>query len=196
MRWVLACATVMAFAPAAADPAHPAKGFWRALVQPNARWVLHDRQQPGSRTTLAIETYDVRKVGGAEVARLRWTLDDGSRRRDVGTTAAGGTLRQVAVTAAGLYVLAADLDGTRLAAALRGAPTHADPPAPFDATAETRNRYLHVADSGVACLGEAPPSDAGCDGEYGSCDGELCIAGDGIVSVSGRWAPGDTTFRR
>jgi hypothetical protein len=194
MRRVLACAVVMAFAPAAADPARPAKGFWRALVQPGARWVLHDKL-PGSRDALAIETYDVRKVGGAEIARLRWTFDDGTRHRDVGPTAAGGGFRQLAVSAAGLYLLPADLDGARLAAALRGAPTHADPPATVDATAQTHNRYLHVADGGLACFGEAPP-DAGCDGEYGSCDGELCVAGDGIVSVSGRWAPGDTTFHR
>ena len=79
---------------------------------------------------------------------------------------------------------------------LRGAPTHADPPAAVDATAQTHNRYLHLADAGIACIGEAPPPDGGCDGEYGSCDGELCVASDGFVSVAGRWAPGDTTFGR
>src|SRR5262245_4709583 len=57
----------------------PPKGFWKVLVQPKAKWTVafFGGEKPIDASDyhpepITIETYDVRKVGTADVARLRW----------------------------------------------------------------------------------------------------------------------------
>ena len=72
-----------------------AKGFWKVLVKPDAKWVLRETMDDDktSTRTITVEPYEVRKVAGADVARLRWTLKDGEDVSDI-----GGQYTQLAVT--------------------------------------------------------------------------------------------------
>jgi len=93
------------------------KGFWKVLVTPKAKWVLRDTILDKT-ATVTVETYDVRKVGGADVARLRWTQAVGKDKYDISDQR--GAFGQVAVTSAGLYLFTADMDDAKVAAALAG----------------------------------------------------------------------------
>jgi hypothetical protein len=151
------------------------------------KWVLHETTSDGTLTTLTIETYDVRKVGKADVARLRWKVDD----KEIEPTA---PLSQVAVTDAGLYLLWAAQDDAKVGDALKKSPSRSDPPKPYDGTKLNEGRYLHLRD-GLVCLGQGPrPGDGDCPD---TCDGWVCIsATDGIVEVAGNWSPGVSFFQR
>jgi hypothetical protein len=167
------------------------KGIWRILVKPNARWVLHNTFQKGkSKDTVVVETYDVRKVGAADVARLRWTFHEGKEKRDIGNSDSG-KYTQVAVTDAGLYILSADMDDAKIAEALKRKPSRSDPPKPYKGTKQNSGRYLNVdnGDKGpVVCMGFEPPPDAGeCES---TCDGEMCVSAQaGVVKLEGQWSP-------
>ncbi len=80
MRSILVAAVAISLVAHADAPKTPGKGFWKILVKPGAKWTLYDwfdelavkggeKREIG---TLTIETYDVRKIGDADVARLRW----------------------------------------------------------------------------------------------------------------------------
>jgi hypothetical protein len=189
-RVSIGCLVIVAVALSAhADETRPGKGFWKILVKPKARWVLHDTipedtaRKPGS---ITVETYDVRKVGGADVARLRWTHSSGTQNNEIG----GGPFMptQVAVTSAGVYLLSDDMDDAKISAALKNKPSRSDPPKPYSGTKRNRGRYLRV-DRGNVCMGEAGlPDDGPC---ADVCESEVCFsATDGVVSISGLAAPG------
>lgn len=202
---ILAVAVALATSASAGKKTRPArkpstktaaaKGFYKILVKPNAKWVLHetlsDDGKPSQRI-ITVETYDVRKVGDANVARLRWTLSDGKDKQDVGASDAG-KYTQVAVTAAGLYILSADMDDAKVAARLKDKPSRSDPPKAYSGTKQNQGRYLFVTDSGLVCLGEGPLPDAGpCDD---TCDATMCLsATEGVVKLDGNWAPGVSIF--
>ncbi len=173
-----------------------AKGFWKILVQPHAKWVLEEQTSydPTLKpSTITVETYDVRKVGAAEVARLRWTLirADGTK-TDVGDNA-NGRYTQVAVTPAGLYILWAEQDDAKVAKMLQGKPSRSDPPKPYEGTKLNEGRYLQVNDDGTVCLGQGPEPGAGeCPD---TCDGTLCLSPTrGVIELVGNWAPGVTDY--
>jgi len=172
--------------------AQPVKGFWKVLVKKGAKWTLKETIGD-SRDTLTIETYDVRKVGTADVARLRWTLigKDGEK-RDVGDSESG-RYTQLAVTPEGLYILYAQQDDARVAQMLKGKPSRSDPPKAYAGTKQNHGRYLTVRSADYVCLGQGPEPDAGeCPD---TCDGTLCIsATDGPVELLGNWAPGVSVF--
>jgi hypothetical protein len=137
-----------------AEKKAPAKGFWSVLVKAGAKWVL--RETIGDKTsTLTIETYDVRKVAGADVARLRWTLGSGKDKRDVGDSAEG-RFTQLAVTSAGLYLMDADMDDAKVTAALAKPPSRSDPPKAYKGTKQNHGRYLLIEDDTTVCMGRAP----------------------------------------
>src|SRR5690349_7548565 len=96
-RWIgLLLVSLLALPAHAEDKKLVTRGFWKILVKPGARWVL--RETIGDKpSTITIETYDVRKVAGADVARLRWTLQAGKDKQDVGDSASG-KYTEVAVT--------------------------------------------------------------------------------------------------
>ena len=169
-------------------PGPRAKGFWKILVKPKAKWVLHDTIASDAErkaATITIETYDVREVDGADVARLRWTHAVGKERNDIG----GGALKptQVAVTSARVYLLNADMDDAKVSAALKSKPARSDPPKEYRGTKQNRGRYLRFEGDG-ACMGEEPlPDDGPC---ADVCESQVCISPtDGVISISGLAAP-------
>jgi len=176
----------------------PGKGFWRILVQPGKKWVLKDTiaETLHERVdTLTVEPYGIHKVGNADVAHLRWTLNaDGGDSSDhhalAGTHA--GLLNQVAVTDAGLYLLPDDADDARIAEALKAKPSRSDPPKPYKPTRLNEGRFLTI-DGDIVCMGQGPaPGDPACED---TCEGQVCIsASDGVVILDGTWTPGVTHF--
>jgi hypothetical protein len=106
-------------------------------VTPKAKWVLHDFEE-GQDDSVPVETYDVRKVGAADVARLRW------RNGDEDISEGGGYPSQVAVTEAGLYLLQASQDDAAVAEALKKKPSRSDPPKPYKGTKLNGGRYLRI----------------------------------------------------
>jgi hypothetical protein len=172
------------------------KGAWRALVQPKARWVLHDtinKEKP--LRTIVIETYDVRKVAGADVARLRWTALLGTK-KDEFWGDSDELPGQVAVTDAGLYLLKAKATDAEIAERLKGKPSRSDPPKPYQGTKRNEGRYLDFRDTSggpVTCLGQGPLPGAGdCDD---ICDASFCVSPTaGVVIIEGLWAPEHSIF--
>ncbi len=174
----------------------PAKhGVWQPLVQAHARWLLRDTGTVQNADTIAVETYDVRKIGGADVARLRWVLQQGTRHRDVGASLAGGRFTQLAVTPRGLYLLSASMDDAKVARALAAAPTWRDPPDAVEPASSGDGSFVRVDRSGLVCVGHVAAEGA-CDGETGLCEGELCVDAGGVARIAGSWAPGNATFAR
>jgi hypothetical protein len=170
------------------------KGFWSVLVKPGAKWVLNETIGEKS-ASITVETYDVRRVGGADVARLRWTLTQGKTKRDIGDSASG-KYTELAVTPAGLYILSADMDDAKVALALKKKPSRSDPPKAYQGTKQNQGRYLTLdPDAGTVCMGEGPEPGAGeCPD---TCDATLCISATaGIVSLMGNWAPGVSIFEQ
>jgi hypothetical protein len=172
------------------------KGFWRVLVKPNAKWILRDKigDKGKNADTITVETYDVRKVGAADVARLRWTLKSGKDSREVGSSDEG-RYTQVAVTDAGLYILSADMDDAQIAEALKKKPSRSDPPKPYKGSKQNEGRYLETSTGvkgALVCMGYAPITDHECED---TCFGEVCISPTaGVVKLGGNWAPGVGIF--
>ncbi len=187
------CAAV-AVAGADKGPA-PAKGFWKVLVQPGARWVLAPHAEERGNTPsekITIETYDVRRVGDGDVARLRWTAVDGKDAQPY-NDGADNLITQVAVTEKGLYLLRADMDDAAVTEALAKAPARSDPPKAYKGTKRNQGRYLRVAELGIVCMGWSHvEGDGECEER---CEGEVCIAPtDGIVSLDGTYVPQDSYY--
>lgn len=173
----------------------PAKGFWKILVQPGAKWVLEPHGEDGGNvptSKITIETYDVRKVGNTDVARLRWTEVDGQDTRPY-NDGADDLITQVAVSEKGLYLLRADTDDAGVAKALEKAPSRSDPPKPYKGTKRNKGRYLRIAELGIVCMGWSHvEGDGECEER---CEGEICIsATDGIVSADGTYVPQDSYY--
>lgn len=171
-------------------------GFWRVLVQPNATWRLAEISGGDDEPTeIVVETVEVRRVGDAEVARLRWTHRFPGGEADAADQGLPG---QVAVTPAGVWFLGGDLDDERVAAALAAnPPSQPDPPVEVKRQSRADGDYvtLRATREGerVVCVGEEPgPGSGDCDD---ICHAELCVAErGGVVSVEGLWAPGEAIF--
>lgn len=191
VRATLALVTVVV--ASAAEDKRAAKGFWKVLVKPGAKWVLEPHTEEGfekRRDKITIETYDVRRLGDADVARLRWTATEGKASSPY-QTGADDLLTQVAVTDKGVYLLRADLDDAAVAAALAKAPSRSDPPKPYKGTKRNQGRYLRIAELGIVCMGWSDPEGA-CEER---CQGEMCISPtDGIISLDGTYAPQDSYY--
>jgi hypothetical protein len=182
--WIVGLAVAIVGARGDAEPKKkPGKGFWKILVKSGAKWTMRNQLQKDD--TLTVETYDVRELAGAQVARLRWTVKRGNGSDDAEalkyTHAIG--LTQLAVTDAGLYLLWAGMDDAKVTEALKGKPARSDPPKPYKGTKLNEGRYLEIDDDRV-CMGQNPIDCNDCDG------GAMCVsASAGIVSVTGTWAP-------
>ena len=190
----IALVVVATLASSALADAPKKTGFWSVLVTPNAKWVLVDKfaqERKENAGKLVVETYDVRKVGAADVARLRWTYVavDGTKSEH----GCAGCYTQIAVTSAGLYIVNDAKDDGQIAASLKAKPSRSEPPKPYKGTKQNDGRYLTVAKDQV-CFGEGPLPDAGpC--EEGTCYGELCVdRSKGVVSVEGNWSPNESLF--
>jgi hypothetical protein len=200
LGWALVSVLAIATVADAGPKTKPGKGFWRVLVQPGAKWVLHDTiadEEHETPRVLTVETYDVRKIGKAAVARVRWTLQNGSDKpiTDALASTEAGAITQFAVTDDGLYTLWAGMDDAKVAKALEGKPSRSDPPKAYEGTKLNEGRYVTIDDDGTVCMGQGPKPGAGmCED---TCDGQVCIsATDGIVEISGTWSPGVTIFKQ
>jgi hypothetical protein len=198
----LVCATVVCtfarplLADTSASERASKKSTYGELVRKGARFVLSDPSpEPVGPAKIVIETYDVRHIGTADVARLRWSLSDSGSKRDIGDSGSG-MYTQLAVTPAGLYLLDADQDDAAVAQALKRKPSRSDPPREYKASKKNDGRYLRVQQDGdatIVCMGIEPLPGAGdCDDV---CEAELCISSArGVISLHGRWAPDGRTF--
>jgi hypothetical protein len=193
-RWLAVVGVVAAFATSgAADGKKPGKGFWKILVKPGAKWVLREGAgtSDADAKTLTIETYDVRTIGKAQVARVRYTLGDDAEALKY---THAGPITQFAVTDAGLYMLWASMDDAKVAEALKKPPSRSDPPKPYKATKLNEGRSLEITKDGLVCMIDNPLPDDPCL-EQGCEGGAICIsATEGIVGLEGTWAPGGTEF--
>jgi hypothetical protein len=193
--WMIVVCLVCSLAHADDKKPPTPKGFWKVLVKPGAKWVLRDtiaaEEEKKNIITITVETYDVRKVGSADVARLRWTLRGNKEKRDVGDSDSG-KYTQVAVTDGGLYILSADMDDAQIVEALKKKPSRSDPPKSYDGTKKNEGRYLTF-DGDAACMGQGPLPDAGDCPD--TCDGRVCISPTkGVTELSGTFSPGVTIF--
>lgn len=188
---IVLVALPLAAAPKRKAPAGKAgKGFWKVLVQPHAKWVLHRSDDDTGAATIEVETYDVRKVGGADVARLRWTYKN-SAGTATDMSDSPGVFTQVAVTPAGLYLLDKSADDAKIQKALAGKPSRSDPPRPYKGTKLNHGRYLTV-DGGKVCMGTGPEPGAGdCPDD---CDGAVCLTTSGVVEIYGTYAPDEGIY--
>ena len=191
---LVAYALLLVAVGAEAKPKKPlAKGFWNVLVKPNQKWVLDDTIAKGPKIT--VETYDVRKVAGADVARLRFTYTAGQdEKQSLGISASGGLFDQVAVTKDGLYIMSADMDDAKVAAWLKNKASRSDPPKAYPGTKQNNGRFLTVNDDGSVCLGETNVSGEEC---ADVCEGSMCIdPSRGVVKINGTYAPGYEDFEQ
>lgn len=192
--WVALCWFFLQSAFADMAPDRPYRGFWQVLVAAKKKWTLNaskDTTGEYARARLVVETYDVRKVGDADVARLRWTLFWGAgkkqEKRDVGNSAEG-RYTQLAVTRDGLYVLSHDMDDDKIKEALKKKPSRSDPPKEYKGTKQNDGRFLRFDGTTIACMGFEPLPGAGDCPDL--CEGEVCFSrDDGVVSVDGKWSP-------
>ncbi len=181
--------------PPAKKKVVPGKEFWKILVKPGAKWVLRDSDDKSGKEQIVVETYDQRKVGDADVARIRWThiKPDGTK-EDIGATESGKPT-QVAVTAKGLFLLNKENDDTKVAERLKGKPSRSSPPKSYKGTKTNQGRYLTINDEGIVCMGEAPTDENfQCEDV---CDAWICISPtDGVTELAHNWAPGQRQFER
>ncbi|CAN5913681.1 hypothetical protein BH11MYX2_BH11MYX2_38910 [soil metagenome] len=173
----------------------PEQGFYKILVKPKATWVLPNAMsEPNAKDKVIVETYDVRKVGEADVARIRWTYsdDDGGKSE---LASQGELPTQVAVTAKGLYLLTAADDDAKITKALAKKPSRTAPPKTYKGTKINNGRFLSIDATGEVCMGyRRLPGHGDCEDV---CEAQFCIDGtDGIVELSGTWAPGFVVFRK
>jgi hypothetical protein len=186
---MIAATSAQAEPPVQKSAPNVEKGFWRILVKPKSRWVLADTIDRSHGWKIVVETYDVRKVGGADVARLRWTHVGPKGQKEPWSA---GPYTHVAVTDAGLYLLSDEADDAKIVEALKRKPSRSDPPKPYRGTKQNGGRFLRI-DGGEVCVGEEPLPGAGeCDDV---CEAEMCISSTrGVVKLSGYWAPNKSIY--
>jgi hypothetical protein len=197
-RWfgALLVASFLVLPASHAGGKKPGKDFYKILVKPSAKWeVWREGAGKGGKERIVVETYDVRKVGDADVARIRWThhLPDGTK-EDIGATDSGKPT-QVAVTPAGLFLLNAENDDAKVAERLKGKPSRSSPPKAYAGTNKNNGRYLSIDNAGTVCMGFAPLKDEERECED-TCEGEVCISATrGVVELSGTYAPSFEIFK-
>jgi hypothetical protein len=185
-------------APAAAAKASAAS-VWEPLVAPGARFVLLGAPPAASAAALStsvtpgprivVESYDVRVVHGAKVARLRWVVEDNGARSPMGNSLP----TQIAVTKKGAWLLTERLDDKGVAAALAHKPTFADPPRPIENDDGYVRREKTAISADAVCIGIGTPPPKPCPA--GICHAEYCLApGIGLVSMSGNYTPSAGAF--
>jgi hypothetical protein len=172
--------------PAPARPPKLAPGVWKPLLQPNQKWVLKngDEKDPAQ---IIVETYDVRKVGDADVARLRWTHTWEKEHSVVEQ----GAPTQIALGKGGVWFLSAEADDKAVAAALKKKADYADPPQLWKEMSRRDGRAVTQEQGNggkwMICIEDGPPKGAGeCEDV---CFASFCFADEGIVKLDGTWSP-------
>ena len=155
--------------PVSAPMSKAPKGLYDALVTRGKRWELTNGEEK-----LVVENYNVRKVGNARVAELRWAMGKGKY--------SGGWPRLVIVKKSGLVVLDSLREDSNIKKLVKSKPQYADPPR---LNQKNRAYYAQVLDD-MVCLGFdfwAKKRGEGdiCGDE--SCLWRMCLGPEGIVGA-------------
>ncbi|APR74974.1 Hypothetical protein A7982_00320 [Minicystis rosea] len=130
---------------------------------------------------------NVRKVGTADVAQLKYTL---GRNSSAHVSPDDVLPKQVAVTDKGVWFLPADADDAAITAALRKPPTYAAKPKTFEPTQENGHTFVREAKTSggpIVCTGHATPHAQG--------NAMVCFsASHGVVIVDGTAAPASGAY--
>ncbi|MDI3288727.1 hypothetical protein [Polyangium sp. 15x6] len=168
---------------------------WGPLVRRGACWTLlnHTKGAPDYDDTLLVMPWNVRKVGKADVAQLKYTLGRNSSAHESPDDVLP---KQVAVTDQGVWFLPADADDAAITAALRKPPTHAAKPKTFEPTQENGYTFVREAKTSggpIVCAGHAiPPAQGNCGDK---CNAMVCFsASNGVVIVEGTAAPASGVY--
>lgn len=169
---------------------------WRALVQPGACFTLKNMGQAGKAgppgDVLVVESYDVRRVDDAEVARLRVT--HATPTEQAAANGLADVPEQIAVTAKGAWVLDKKADDAAITKAMSKAPTWPAEPRPGEATKASKwsfAKHGHNAKGDVLCVGHDKPK-AECTE---ACASLVCVSvASGVVMVEGASSPTGDTF--
>jgi hypothetical protein len=193
-RGIAAAALVSASIALAA----PAKTVWQPLLAKGTAWTLKRSSEKTdlSAAAMKVTITDVRAVGKAQVAHIDYDCGDDQ----VCNNAL--LVRQIAVTAQGVYVLDQDADDAAVAKAVKKPPFAAEPPRPVDPSKRTRGAFALVpkARPGTYCVGQVDvpvdvPNDVPDDGVgcgAAPCAGWLCVDGNGVVGAGDVGADGAT----
>jgi hypothetical protein len=164
-------------------------GLWQPLVATATSWKLINyniRDQPDEDNAVIVSNYDLRQVGAAAVARLRWKTSAGE---DVGS---GEHLpQQVAVSGHEVWFLPLNADDDAVSQALTRKPTFWDPPVDVHPTRKNKWRWVQTSSGKhglVTCIGHHQPRGGNeCED---TCSGMVCFsATNGIVAVEGTSSP-------
>lgn len=185
---VLAAGAIAAARTPPPKPASAPAGAFRPLVQPNAKWTLLG---PNG-MKIVVENHDVRKIGAADTARLRYTvIVPGKKPAELDA----GAPRRVAVSPTGAWLFAASDDDAKIAAALAKPPQFTDPPQLVKPSRSKNGDYvnlIHLQKGDKICVGRAPPPGTPC-GDI--CFAELCLnPRDGLVEMGGTYTPNQESF--
>jgi hypothetical protein len=161
-------------------------------VRAGARWTLTD----GGAARVEVRTFDVRRVGDADVARVSWTTVPADVDPSWSADEAG-LPTQLAVSSRGVWFLRASQDDAAVARAIAGAPTWPALPEERGATADDIRfaRFVERSTGRTLCVGDDevvrhPAVEGGGDGW-----GDLCVApGVGLVGLEGNRAPNLGSF--
>jgi hypothetical protein len=173
-------------APPLGDGAKP--GLWQPLVAASTTWKLINyniRTEPNEDDAVIVTNYDLRRVGSAAVARLRWKTSGGE---DVGD---GEHLpQQVAVSGNKVWFLPLNAEDAAVSQALARKPTFVDPPAEVHPTRKNKWRWVHTSsgkNGPITCVGHYQPQGDDCED---TCAGMVCFSAKyGVVAVEGTSSP-------
>jgi len=164
------------------------KGLWRSLVKPGGKWTLPlvsklmDYEMETAPEQITIQVVDVRKVGGADVVRLRWSSARGKR---VGEEVGENYIpHQIAVSEKGVFTFGEEDSDATILAALKKKPSFTEPPKLENAYDREDGRFVFApaARPGSACFGWGA-TDSTCGAN--PCCSWLCLDASGIIGIGG-----------
>ena len=178
----------------------PPNSLWLNLIAKETTWVLHsETAEAGEHVDrVEIKVTSLRRKGNVRIAELQWSFVGEGGRRPVNTTVPAMIIADG--KNALIYESNTDLEGDSdddFVKALATEPSHADPPVEYRRSEEWGTEWLKFHDTGkgkIACFEQGPPDeeDFVCED---TCYALLCYSQrDGIVGLTGTWAPGFDHF--
>jgi hypothetical protein len=165
--------------------------FWHVLAQPGSCWSIVPAEGDPARD-IVIEAYDARRVGDADVARLRVTYNGPSGPEDLSER--DPWPQQVAVGAKGVWFVPKKADDKAIDAAMSKPATHLLTPRPAEPAKANKWRFLRKGTSPkgeVACIGYEIPKGECTE----ACMASVCVSHTGgIVLAEGAATPTGGAF--
>src|SRR5579859_5639584 len=182
---LLGLAAAVSDRSAVADPVH---GVWTSLVAGKRTWRLINyniRDDPNEDDAVIVENYDLRRVGRAAVARLRWTTSWGENVGD-----REHLPQQVAVIDGRVWWLPLEASDDDVVRAIRKMPTFSERPSDVAPTRKSKWKWVLTtsgAQGTLICIGHMQPRGEECED---TCSGMVCFSPkDGIVAIEGTASP-------